>query len=90
MAFDQLWCGLMRVLRFVLFMGQPKISLDEARRLAQEECERRGWYWEEPVKENDELLMWHFYTASNVRGGNVVIRVSMRDGRIVQASFVDH
>lgn len=79
----------MATLRFILFTGEPKISRDEARRIAQEECARRGWYGGEPVEESDELWVWYFQTECNVRGGNVVVPISMRDGRVVDAGFRD-
>lgn len=66
-----------------------KITKTEAMQIARQECERRGWPWQEPI-----LIHWGFFsftvrTNTQRRGGNVSLRIRKRDGVVVGAAFAD-
>jgi hypothetical protein len=77
--------GLLRRTRIV---PQPKVSRDEAQRLARAEVDRQGWQWREPVHVSEWFTYWHFMTNTNYRGGNVVIFIDSETGRVRKANVL--
>jgi hypothetical protein len=63
------------------------VTVEDAKRLAREECERRGWQWIEPVFVKRFFWVYHVMTNASNRGGNVNIWVDARSGRIKDAKF---
>jgi hypothetical protein len=60
----------------------PRVSGPQALELARTECERRGLDWEEPVRVRRRLLIYEVWTASERTGGNLVVEVDARSGRV--------
>jgi hypothetical protein len=61
---------------------RPKITADEAKELAHEQCERHGLPFEEPVRVFREGRYFVVWTKSGWRGGNVIVRVHRRTGTV--------
>jgi hypothetical protein len=55
---------------------------------AKKECELRGWPWKEPIRIERFLSRYYVKTNQSMRGGNVHMTVSARDGTIRSANFV--
>ena len=66
----------------------PRVTQEDALRIAREECERRGWPWVEPIGVSRHLLGYEILTNMRSLGQNATIRVSGRSGIVVQASFL--
>ena len=75
------------LLRRARILPQPKVSKEEALQLAQAECSRRGWPWQEPVHVSEWFTAWYFMTNANYRGGNVNIAIDSISGRVRAAAF---
>jgi hypothetical protein len=58
------------------------VSEADALRLALEECPRRGLPWREPIAVRGGWREWRVYSPSNVRGGNTIVTVRRRSGKV--------
>jgi hypothetical protein len=58
------------------------ITRAEAKELARRECERRDLPFAEPVSVSSGPLYFRFRTQSNMRGGNVGVRVQRWTGTV--------
>jgi hypothetical protein len=54
-------------------------TADEALRIAEDECVRRGFVWRDPTVKRG-WRYWRVSTPGGQRGGNSVIYVARRDG----------
>ena len=63
------------------------VTKEEALAVARQECNRRGWPWMEPVTISRGLFSYRLMTNRNKRGGNVRMRISTRNGSILEAGF---
>ncbi len=70
------------------FPWQQKLSIDEARALAQQICTERGWFFNEPIRISIGLLSWTITTNAMARGANAQIQVSRFDKKVVRAVFL--
>jgi hypothetical protein len=77
----------MRFLRRLQVVPQAGISRAEAEAIAMQECERRGWPWEEPVHIGELVWEFHIMTNSRRQSGNANIWVHRRDGVVTGASY---
>lgn len=63
-----------------------KVSSETALRIARDECERRGWPWNEQTK-----VRWGFFNftvwGGGRKGGNLFMKIRKKDGAIVQSSM---
>jgi hypothetical protein len=66
---------------------RSKITPDEAKELAREQCERHGLSFEEPVRVFREGRHFVVWTKSGWRGGNAIVRVDRRTGKVGVPSF---
>lgn len=64
-----------------------RLTAEEARQIAREECERRAWPWIEPISVQRSLGSFHIMTNAHQRGGNVNIWVDARSGEVEKAGF---
>lgn len=65
----------------------PAVDREAAEALARAECERQGWPWEGRIHVAEGLTSWAFRTNAEYRGGNVIVVVDSRSGRIRRAFF---
>jgi hypothetical protein len=56
-----------------------------AEEIARKECEARCWILGEPVKVQWGLFHHEVWGYANRKGGNVIIRVRKRDGKVIHA-----
>ena len=75
---------ILKFIRFFLFMGQPKVSLEEARKIAQKVCKQKEWGWS-CVCERQYLSTWYFRTNCNMDGLNAIISVNMYTGQVLES-----
>jgi hypothetical protein len=75
------------VLRRLLGVPSPALSLQEAESIARAEAERRGWGWVEPVSRVETLRGFRFRTCTDRRGGNVEMIVRADNGTVTRAWF---
>lgn len=66
-----------------------RLTKDQAKEIARTEAGRRGWPWTEPVSVDGRLLIYSVRTNASNRGGNVSVRIRIRDGEIVAAGYAD-
>jgi hypothetical protein len=67
----------------------PKISKEQARTIAQNECKLRQWPFEEPVNIRLTFVKrrWAIYTAADSTGGNVWMYIDANTGQVLSAGF---
>jgi len=63
-----------------------KITKDDARRIAQEECARLGWPWLEPVYVRWGWFNYHIW-GGETRGGNLMMTIRKRDGKVLRVGM---
>ena len=71
-----------KLLRMLLFMRQPRITRQRALEIAQNECERLGWWWRDPVVA-EGLRNWCIWTVGGVLGSAFIV-VSQQTGEVVK------
>jgi len=57
----------------------------QAQRIALDECNRRGWKWQEPVLVKWGILSFTVWTNANRKGGNCCLKIRKKDGSILSA-----
>jgi len=62
-----------------------RLTKEQARRIAQEECIRRGISWGEPVAVHWGLFAYTVWAHADRRGGNTIVRVRKKDAAILEA-----
>ena len=67
--------------------NSQKITLEEARAIAQQVCEQQGWYFSDPIKVYSGKKEWVITTNCDWRGCNVVITVSKETRELIRAGF---
>lgn len=77
---------ILRLLRAMRLIGKPAIDKEQAFRLAREECERRGWPWQEPIGISDGFRCWKIVTHVGWMDSNVWMSIDHRTGEIMKAS----
>lgn len=63
----------------------PKITKDEARRIAQKECEKRELSWGEPVVVHWGWTTYTVWAYADRRGGNTIVKIRKKDGEVMSA-----
>ena len=63
-----------------------KITKDEASRIAQQECKKRGLSWGEPVVVYWGLTTYTVWAHADRRGGNTIIKIRKNDGKVIDAT----
>ena len=75
------------LLRRARILHKPKVGREAAEALARAESQRQGWPWEGQIHVAEGLRSWAFRTNTEYRGGNVIVVVDSRSGRIRRAFF---
>jgi hypothetical protein len=75
------------ILRRWRLLPLPRISQEEAVRVARAECERQAWPWSEPVVTHEGVAYWHFRTNADSLGGNVNVFIDARTGAVQKSAF---
>jgi hypothetical protein len=75
------------LLRRLVQIPPPRISLADAEEIARKEAEARGWDWGEPVLRQETLRGFRFRTFADQRGGNAEIIVRGDTGEVTRAWF---
>lgn len=73
----------LRLIRILLGIPQPLISLDQALALARAECERNGWKWGMP-QASEGLKHWHVLADHGSRPSAFVI-INQTNGAILRS-----
>lgn len=73
----------LRLIRIILGIPQPLISLDQALALARAECERNGWKWGTP-QATEGLKHWRVWADRESRPSAFVI-INQANGEILQS-----
>jgi len=60
------------------------ITKERALEIAREECGRRGWPWQEQTWVKWGVFCYTVWGGAR-RGGNLIIRIRKRDGKILSA-----
>jgi len=63
-----------------------KVTKDDAREIARQECERNGWPWIEPVSVNWGLFAYTVWGRGR-KGGNLYVRIRKKDGAILSSNM---
>jgi hypothetical protein len=77
---------MMRALRSLL--GIRYLGRGEVPAIARGHCADNGWPWEEPIDLAESLFTTSVRTKADHKGGNVLLRMNARTGRVEYASFV--
>jgi len=76
---------ILHLLRLVRLIRMPTISKEDALRLAREECDRRGWPWQEPIEISDGIRCWNIVTHAGWVDSNVLVVVDNCSGKLIGA-----
>jgi hypothetical protein len=74
----------MNLLRWIL-RSHPAVTRDKAIELARAHCEKEGLPWVEPVVVTERWREYVVRTNTEMRGGNVVIKINNSDGRVIRS-----
>jgi hypothetical protein len=71
-------------------MGYPAKSIGQkvALEIAQAECTKNGWTWNEPVSVHERIKKIVVYTNNRDRGNNVVVVLNAFDGNVIAARLI--
>ena len=87
MKSNRYWGTLVSLLKQLPSIWKPQVSLEQARKIAQEACEREGMHWGGGIMEEENLLWWHFRVGTKwSRTSTLVICVNKHTGRISRMS----
>ncbi len=76
-----------KALRHVGLLRLPRVDVVAAASAAEQACKARGIPWDAPVLVQQRWRVWRFFTASDRRGGNATVWVSMQDGSVTRVIF---
>lgn len=74
------------LLRRLLGLPSRGLSRGEVLDIARRECASRGWSFDEPVRVHGGIRRYVVWTRSDWKGGNAVIVIDARDGRVLEAT----
>ncbi len=75
---------MLRMLRKILFIPQPKITREQAISIARIECKEKGWTYRKPIAV-EELRSWLVWTDSETVGGPFVV-VDQQTGAVIRSN----
>jgi hypothetical protein len=62
------------------------ITKQQAKEIAQNECQKKGWPWIEPID-----VQWGIFNytvwGGRRKGGNLIIKIRKKDGKIISSSI---
>jgi len=75
---------------FKYFEDSQKIMLDiskeEASKIAEQECKKENWKFED-VSISDEKDQWFVMTNKSYRGGNALIYIDKKSGKVINKMY---
>lgn len=77
----------MKKLLRIIFGVRAALTAAEASLIAQAEAKNRNWVWVAPIRLRESVRSFQFWTNADKKGGNVIIEVSVVDGKILKATF---
>jgi hypothetical protein len=69
-------------------LGIRYLGRTEILAIARRHCADNGWPWEEPIALAESIFTTFVRTKADHKGGNVLLRMNARTGRVEYASFV--
>jgi hypothetical protein len=70
-----------------LFENNLDIKREEAIKIAKKVCEEKKWPWKEPINVTKGLWNYKIWTNCNMIGGNAIIRIRIKDGKVVSSTI---
>ena len=68
------------VVRRLMGIKPPQISMDDAYEIAKDACLQKGWSWDNPVNRHVTLRTYRFYTKADRKGGNAYVNIDIHTG----------
>jgi hypothetical protein len=73
----------LRLLRWMFFIPQPRVTNTDALEIARRECERQGWGWRNPFLV-EQLRTWHIWAMGDMRPSPYIV-VDQQTGEVVRS-----
>lgn len=74
---------ILKTLRYVFRIPPPKVSAEDALRIAEHHCNEKGWGWIEPESISG-LREWKVYAHKDIKGGPWVV-IDNQTGEVLRS-----